>query len=262
MIKIFLTVLLFAGTALRAEGESRLLEIPEKGAAKVSQATPLWKNGEFLCLYRQEKTIACGVVTSADAQFARVVLDFSNEPLEVGDKAGKPAASKQTAGNRVAESDHVRLVDPGGARFLFKSALLWDVSQWFVSNSAEIKVSNHVSYGVKFDFFDVFRVNPKLLGRGVFLTRTFYTLPHFSGIGAQIGMGPYFFAADDGVSQANAVSAAVELSVSCRFSLFWGLTFGMQSGIRFISIPKLGAVNVGKFHPFRGAIGIDLALRF
>lgn len=263
MINIFTLLCLLCSFTVWADGPARLLEAPEKGIAKISHpATALWKNGDFLCLYRAEKTIACGVVTSANNVSATLALDFTNEPLEPGDRVDKAKPGKKTAGVPIVESENVHLRSGSGASIFLRTALLWDVNQWFLSTSAEFAVSNHVAYGVKADLFDVFRVNPKLTGKGVLLTRTFFTLPHFSGIGAQLGMGTYFFTGNDGVLTGNGVSFVAELNVSCRITLLRWLTMGFQSGLRYISTPNLQGVDVGKFHPLRGAIGIDLALRF
>ncbi len=263
MTKILLAIALLSPLSLRAEGLGRLLELPARGIAKISHpGGEPWRSGDFLCLYREEKTIACGVVRATDARTATLALDFTNEALEVGDRVDRAKPAKKTPGAPIIENDNVRLNAGGGATFFFKTALLWDVSQWFSSTTADIAVSNHVSYGAKFDFFDVFRVNPKLTGKGALLTRTFFTLPHFSGISAQIGMGPYFFSGTDGTNTASSVSFVAELNVGFRFVLLRGLSIGFQSGLRYITAPQLVGVNIGKFHSFRGAIGIDLALRF
>jgi hypothetical protein len=263
MGKILGTLLLFLCTAASAD-TGRVLSMTDKGRVKLSQpASQPWKVGDFLCLYQAESIVACGVVSSTEASEIELDLDFNKATIEPGLEVRKPPARMRAAPVAIVEGPGVRLFAPESAENFLRAALLWDVSQWFFTGSFERALSNHVSMGVKVDAFDLFDANRKLSGCGILLTRSFFTLPRFRGIGVQVAVGPYFFTGNDGVNQGNGVSFLVDLNAVWRFQLFEGISLGIQTGMRWIPAPYIqNGVNIGAFFPIRGSLGLDLGFVF
>lgn len=239
---------------------SEVIEQSEKGRLSVTQPPVPWKKNDFVCVFVDSKAVACGVVVVSEEEVAEVDLDFSNEPIQKGWMVGPPPP-KGSVQAPIVESDAVKLRSQFGPRNLVKAALLWDVSQWFYAVSYTRLVSNHVAFGLQTEFFDAFDLNRNLSGYGFLLTRSFFTQPRFSGIGAQLGVGPYVFFANSNGMQVTALSLIVEASISWRFALLNGVSLGVNSGLRFISAPSLpSGMSIGVFHPFKAAIGLDLGV--
>jgi len=175
-----------------------------------------------------------------------------------------PAVSPRKTTAPLAESFGVDIHPVRKPKNWLRTALLWDVEHWNYTAGYDRAVSSHVAYGLKFDMFDPFNVNANLDGYGLLLTRTFFTLPNFSGVAGQIAAGTFFFRGRDVTSgvAGQGLSFIVEVSASWRFQLAHWLGWGFQFGMRYVTRPDMGSVAFGTFHPIRGSIGTELALRF
>lgn len=262
MIRI-LAILVFVGLSplLASTNAPQVVEVLEHDEIRISAPEGgNWKPGEFLCVMRAGKNIACGVARDEGDKGSIIKLDFTNEVPQVGDSIAKPKAGK-TAVTPIPKSDNISLRGFYRPKNWIRSALLWDVNQWFYSAGYERLFTGHVSWGAKFELFDIFNVNTQLDGYGFLLTRSFFSLPSFSGVTAQVGTGAYFFTGRNGVIERQAVSFIVELNVGWRFQLLRCVGLGFQFGMRYITQPNFQGLSVGAYHPLRGAIGMELALR-
>ncbi len=264
MIKILALSLLLPFAATAAGTDPQFLKMVETGVALISNPPgKMWKEGEFLCVYKTEKASACGVVNKVEPEGAYLKLDFSDDgQLGVGDRVAKPRPQKEPGPAVVVESDNVWLRAYTKPRNWFRTALLWDVDQVFWTLGYNRAISSHVALGFKFDVFDVFNVNRDIDGYGVLLTRTFFTLPYYGGIAALVGVGPFFFRMPNASGLKDATTLIVEVNMSWRFQLKSWLGVGFQFGMRWIPRPAVAGFNLGTlYHPIRGAVGIDLSIR-
>ncbi len=260
MIHVFAALMTLSFSALSAAEVSRVVRV-EKDAVRVTVGTPPWVVGDFVCVERAGGAAGCGVVSALENGEAIIALDFTNSDLKIGDTVTKPKGKPKPSSQPLPEGENITLRSFQRPKNLFRSALLWDMDQWYLAIEYQRAVTSHVAYGVKVDLFDTFNINPQLDGTGVLLTRNFFTRTSFSGIIGQVGAGAYFLTANGAGVTAKAVSFTAEFSAGWRFQIQSWLGLGLQFGLRFISRPSFGGVNPGKFHPVRSAIGTDITIR-
>jgi hypothetical protein len=265
MTKILAFILSFSAISMAAAVDPQFLKMTEPGLALVSHP-PLqtWKEGEFLCVFHGDKAAACGAVSKSEPAGAFIRIDFTDSTeLMEGDRVAKPRTGKETAPVAIVESNNVWLAPYAPSKWLFRTGLMADLDQIYSVAAFDRSVHNHLAYGLKVEWYDTFNMNKGLDGYGLLLTRTFFTLPYFHGVGATLGFGPYFFRNPTGYGAPSTTTFIAEFSVAWRFDIRSWLAFGVNFGVRWI--PKFNApsFDIGpKYHPLRGALGLDISIRF
>lgn len=260
MIPVFAALLTLSFTAWSAAEVSHVVQV-EKDAVRVTAGTPPWAVGDFVCVERVGVAGGCGVISVVENGEAVIALDFTNTELKIGDTVTKPKGKLKPSAQPLPEGENITLRSFTRPKNLFRTAMLWDMDQWFMAIEYQRAVTSHVAYGIKVDLFDTFNINKQLDGTGVLLTRNFFTRTSFSGIIGQLGVGAYFLSANNAGATAKAVSFAAEFSAGWRFQIRSWLGWGLQFGLRLITRPDFGGVSPGTFHPVRSAIGTDITIR-
>jgi hypothetical protein len=263
MTKILVLLLSFSAFAMGAAVDPQFLKTIEPGVVMVSHPPDAqWKDRDFVCVYHGDKAVACGVIQKIEPAGATVRLDFTeSEQLLEGDPIAKPRTGKVVAPVALVETSNVWLSPYTPSKNLMKVGLMFDLDQVYFTAAVDRAVTSHVSWGAKFDLYDVFDVNKGISAYGFALTRSFYTLPYHHGVGVQVGLGPYFF---NSTESGPGASFLAEFNVAWRFELQSWMTLGCVFGVRWIPKPFLGGYSMGPtaYHPLRGALGIDLSVRF
>lgn len=261
MTKFFAALLLFPLLASGADA-SRVMEVLGDNRLRISAPTGTnYAEGDFLCVARDSRNIACGIVDSAASTGVSLVLDFVNEAPQTGDLVLRPSTGKPRSDTPLVESDSVMIYPFSRPKNWFRAALLHDRFHFLTSYSYERAINNRVSWGGKFDWYDSFNVDTTLDGYGALLTRTFFTQPSFSGIALQLGAGAYFFTARQGASEYKGASFIGEISIGWRWQLRSWMGIGFQAGVRWLTTPQFDGYTLSGFKQLRAAVGADLSLR-
>ncbi len=247
-------------------------EIQDEGRKlQVDVAGTKWKPGQVVCVIRDAKKVACGLVAAINSGKGTVSLDFRNQMPVVGDLVLSASDAKviETARNRAPAAASTSSLVPGpnvrfrsGGRddWFVSVRSTWDMDQISVGGSLERFVSPHVTYGIEAMGYDVANQQTAVSGYSVILRRTFRANRQFTGISASLGAGAYFFKL--GAAGAAKTSFGIEGMAGWSMRITSWLTGSGNVGVVYITQPKKDGIDVGVFHTLRPIFGISLGSSF
>ena len=266
---VAVTTALVTGGICRA---ASVTEIQEEGRRlQVDVSGTKWKPGQVVCVVRDAKKVACGLVAAIHSGKGTVSLDFRNQMPMVGDlvlsasdakvieiaRNRAPAAASTTS---LVPGPNVRFRSGGRDDWFFSARSNWDMDQISVGASLERFVSPRVTYGLEAMVYDVANQQTALSGYSVFLRRTFRANRQFTGISASLGAGAYFFKL--GSAGAAKTSFGIEGMAGWSMRITSWLTGSGNVGVVYISQPKKDGIDIGVFHTLRPIFGISLGSSF
>jgi hypothetical protein len=266
---VAVTTALVTGGVCRA---ASVTEIQDEGRRlQVDVAGQKWKPGQVVCVMRDAKKVACGLLAVINSGKGTVSLDFRNQMPVVGDLVLSASDAKviETARNRApAAASSTSLVPGPNIRFrsggrddwFLSARSIWDLDQISVGGSLERFVSPRVTYGIEAMVYDVANQQTEISGYSVLLRRTFRANRQFTGISASIGAGAYFFKL--GAAGAAKTSFGIEGTAGWSMRLTSWLTGSGNVGVVYISQPKKDGIDIGVFHTLRPIFGISLGSSF
>jgi len=252
-----------AASVTEIQDEGRRLQIDVSGTK--------WKTGQVVCVMRDAKKVACGLVAAINSGKGTVSLDFRNQMPVVGDLVLSASDAKvvETARNRapaaastssLVPGPHIRFHSGGRDDWFFSARSTWDMDQISVGASLERFVSPRVTYGVEAMGYDVANQQTALSGYSVLLRRTFRPSRQFTGISASLAAGAYFF--KRGGAGAAKTSFGIEGVAGWSTRITSWLTGSGNVGVVYITQPKNDGIDIGVFHTLRPIFGISLGSSF
>lgn len=250
-------LLLFAGSA--AECAQVLLVTKNQKLVAIShEAGKEWAINDEICVYHDEREVACGRVVKVRTKAAIVRLDQREAEIVKGDTA-KPRA----------EGSNEKLQN----EFFVRSE--FDPHEWFNLRNASLGVNwlsatFHLQQAIASNFAvglqPVYLLqrpagNGDLKGLGILLTMNFYERNIYNGFWAQAGGGWYFINGLLGGASEELRSIVLSLNAGWRWRFSSDVNIGLAAGAQYLLKTQFTSFDLG-FGGFIPSVVLEIGYVF
>lgn len=240
---------------------SRVLEILGSGTklrVSLDSAKP-FKASQVVCVERDFKRIACGLVVSVNETEAVVSLDFRNSAPKVSDEVFDAGRSAKARVPDRPEMAHVSYRAPFNPRNHLSLLPTHDLDVYTFSLLLEHSWNGRVFYGLQFGMYDFFDRRPNQSGMGLHLVRSFLSSRSAIALALRIGIGAWMMNVTSNGGTGSVVSFSGYVTTGIRFPIFHGhVYFTPLAGLQYWTRPDVGGSYPTPFAALRANFGFEL----